>query len=72
MKTKKFSKKLNLNKKTIVDLNNDDMRFVNGGATSKCETWVPEESVCLICTSLCPTDYNPVSECCSHPVSECC
>jgi len=31
MKTKKFSKKLTLNKKTIADLNNGEMKNVHGG-----------------------------------------
>lgn len=31
MKLKKFRKKLNLNKKTIVDLNNNVMKEINGG-----------------------------------------
>ena len=32
MKTKKFQKKLTLNKKTIVDLNNGEMKGAQGGA----------------------------------------
>lgn len=78
MKAKKFSKKLKLNKKTIVDLNNNGMRSVNGGATRYCPTEVscpgnscpgsciPEDSVCLICTGKCTwnTDYIPNTECC--------
>lgn len=31
MKTKKFEKKLYLNKKTIADLNSKEMSYVNGG-----------------------------------------
>ncbi len=31
MKTKKFSKKLSLNKKTIADLNSNEMKEVHGG-----------------------------------------
>ena len=31
MKTKKFSKKLSLNKETIADLKSNDMKFVHGG-----------------------------------------
>jgi hypothetical protein len=34
MKTKEFSKKLTLNKKTIVNLKDKDMNAVNGGATN--------------------------------------
>lgn len=54
MKTKKFSKVLKLNKKTIVDLNNDDMYSVKGGATASCKlTKCPVDSVCLVCTNDC-------------------
>ncbi|HVI47412.1 MAG TPA: class I lanthipeptide [Chitinophaga sp.] len=35
MKEKKFSKKLLLDKKIIVNLNHDEMRFVNGGVDVK-------------------------------------
>jgi hypothetical protein len=34
MKTKNFSKKLTLNKKTIASLKGKDMQEVNGGATN--------------------------------------
>ena len=34
MKTKKFSKKLTLNKKTIANLKDKEMKEVNGGATN--------------------------------------
>ena len=69
MKTKTFDRKLKLNKKTIVDLTYGDMRFVNGGKTGTCETQVPQESVCLICTEACPTANNPYTVCCPSMVS---
>ena len=34
MKTKNFDKKLTLNKKTIANLKDKDMKAVNGGATN--------------------------------------
>lgn len=43
MKQKKFEKKLNLNKKTITDLNHDEMKGIIGGGDSKiwlCQ-WTP-------------------------------
>jgi len=46
MKTKTFSKKLSLNKKTVADLNNKDMQSVHGGATA-------EKTVCI---TRCVTD----------------
>lgn len=65
MKTKKFSKVLKLNKKTIVDLNNDDMYSVKGGATRSCiQTKCPVDSICLICTGYCQPDTFPNTECC--------
>lgn len=66
MKTKKFSKRLFLGKKTIVNLNDDAMSNLKGGACSArwtgCTTWTcppPTEVACesiIICeTDLCPT-----------------
>ena len=49
MKTKKFNKKLVLNKKTIVNLKNGQMKKVQGGktyppcgspCTEFCDTWI--------------------------------
>jgi natural product precursor len=56
MKTKKFEKKLSLNKKTIAHLNNGDMKSLQGGD-------VPSGCTCPFCQvnenstviSLCPT-----------------
>jgi len=44
MKTKKFTKKLTLNKNTIADLSNEQLNQVKGGCASKpgetsCHTW---------------------------------
>ena len=44
MKSRKFSKKLTLNKKTIVHLNNDVMEKVYGGVKT-----IAHLSVCPIC-----------------------
>jgi hypothetical protein len=46
MKTKKFNKKLSLNKKTIASLGIDNMTDVKGGLPP---TYYPE------CTTFCPT-----------------
>jgi len=58
MKTKKFSKKLTLNKKTIADLNNGEMKVVRGGinepprrVTETCQTCdnsIPPGTCCTI------------------------
>jgi hypothetical protein len=37
MKTKKFNKKLALNKKTVADLNGSDMDYAHGGGIPPCE-----------------------------------
>jgi hypothetical protein len=62
MKTKKFRKKLNLNKKTVANLNGKEMNGVLAGAGKKasedtiCTSCNP--SVCTSCieTGCCPTD----------------
>jgi hypothetical protein len=41
MKAIRFNKKLVLNKKTIVNLNNDEMSEAQGGATFLCTQWEP-------------------------------
>lgn len=53
MKTKTLRKKLILNKKTIIDLGNGVMNMAHGGGTKTCDTCIPEDSVCLICTGDC-------------------
>jgi hypothetical protein len=70
MKTKKFSRKLFLNKKTVANLDEKAMGSAKGGAsfysdctcdpeTESCQTW------CFIPVSLCvcPTNY-PATLCC--------
>jgi len=60
MKTKNFSKKLFLTKKTIVNLNQQEMEIVLGGVISEdtiCRT------VCVTkcasnCISICSSDYT--------------
>lgn len=71
MKTKHFSKKLVLNKKTVINLNNREMDDVNGGiginsGITKCTVIIPcniptyyEES----CGTICYTDTVGVNPC---------
>jgi hypothetical protein len=62
MKTKKFAKKLTLNKKTIANLGNEQLNQVKGGCASK-----PGETSCqtftriITCTCLlnCPDIPDP-------------
>jgi hypothetical protein len=58
MKTKKFSKKLALNKKTIADLNNGQLGLVKGGI-------IPESVLCTpVClTDTCNTQCGPFTFC---------
>ena len=51
MKTKNFSKKLSLNKKTVADLNNKEMQAIHGGETVEltiCRTRCVTD--CVMCT----------------------
>jgi len=48
MKLNKFRKKLNLNKKTIADLNNNAMKEINGGNSITCLS-------CVMSWCRCPT-----------------
>jgi natural product precursor len=50
MKTKTFSKKLSLNKKTVADLNNREMQGVHGGATEKSVCITRCVTNCDLCT----------------------
>jgi hypothetical protein len=58
MKTKKFKKKLQLNKKTVVDLNGPEMNGVHGGA--ECDS-IKSSCIFTLCggscaeTACCPT-----------------
>jgi hypothetical protein len=61
MKTKKFSKKLVLNKKTVANLNGNEMNLIYGGA--------PETYQKTVCFTDCETncymcDYTIRSRCC--------
>ena len=60
MKTKKFTKKLTLNKRTVSNLNADEMNAVHGGD----ETNEP-----TICVYTCNTRCN--SNCCFKTLLEC-
>lgn len=58
MKTEKFAKKLSLNKKTIADLGNGEMKVIQGGK----ENTVPWSNCYLCytapwtnCDAICPT-----------------
>ena len=51
MKTKKFHKKLMLNKRTIADLGGNEMSRLKGGKI------LPHELTYLTCLGACPTHY---------------
>ncbi|NIM16932.1 MAG: rSAM-modified peptide [Candidatus Aminicenantes bacterium] len=58
MKTKKFSEKLKLNKKTIAHLDNDEMNVVYGGIrTALCPSWIKSQCGCVTDEPTCDT-YN--------------
>ena len=64
MKSKIFSKKLILNKNTITDLNNKEMKEAAGAGPPPTEgTW---------CAGSCAPFINQESECYSHPVGHFC
>ena len=54
MKTKKFDKKLTLNKKTIADLSNPEMEKIQGGVVS-----LPLSACCVTEYSKCLTQCVP-------------
>jgi len=64
MKTKKFGKKLVINKKTVANLNNGDMSNAKGGATYTCEPCDTMLTCHRFCceTFFCPQD--PVTNYC--------
>lgn len=68
MKTKNFDKKLNLNKKTIVHLNNGEMRnFYGRGVGPICLTSDCTQTCCSCvtdCESVCTSD-----PCCAQQIS---
>ncbi|MCU0284964.1 MAG: class I lanthipeptide [Acidobacteria bacterium] len=67
MKPKNFSKKLMLNKKTVVHLDNNEMNGANGGAV----TYTQDVNCLTYGKNSCPTacytiEYNPLSApCCA-------
>jgi hypothetical protein len=56
MKIKKFSKKLSLNKKTIANLENRELKNVNGGGDDqKTKSIIYEATACpSLCHTFCP------------------
>ena len=65
MKARKFSKKLVLNKKTIANLNNGEMRIAYGGAPTQVPAY-PKTQPTYKCT---PPD--PTSCVCTGLVTDC-
>ena len=62
MKTKRFEKKLVLNKKTISNLSKDQMLSLKGGAQTDFPCWTDPQFICTgtsDCKSLVP-QYCPV------------
>jgi natural product precursor len=51
MKTKTFEKKLSLNKKTVVDLDNREMKKIYGGISTGVYTCYP--CTYAMCTEIC-------------------
>jgi hypothetical protein len=60
MKTKTFSKKLELNKKTISNLDNNEMDAVHGGTG---ETFAGFTCNLTNCASVCPTCIPTIMTC---------
>jgi hypothetical protein len=72
MKTKKFDKKLFLNKKTIADLGISEMNKVAGGITGlPCEHSGPPCSIRPFCTQDCTWDCSDPIQCPSAPWTNC-
>lgn len=70
MKTKKFSKKLVLNKKTIVNLDGRSMSGIIGGLTAV--TNCPEDDNCISAPWLCYTDPGYPALTCNDTCYETC
>ena len=51
MNTKKFNKKLVLNKETVVKLNNDDLSKIKGGEAGIHLTWTKKCKAKITCAS---------------------
>jgi len=73
MKTRKITKKLSLNKKTVVNLDEKSMKGLRGGTGesvpySNCEMCVTESCAKTVCQSLCETDCvslcSDIAACC--------
>ena len=69
MKTKKITKKLNLNKKTVADLNNGELMNAHGGILV-----TAINSNCILCTHTC--GYTCLNTCVScdptgNPLCKC-
>lgn len=63
MKSKKFEKKLTLRKRTVTDLNSNEMFDINGGGVTQtrvCNTCVVTcMTACELCTDImCPTELD--------------
>ncbi|HLP47074.1 MAG TPA: class I lanthipeptide [Candidatus Kapabacteria bacterium] len=54
MKTKRFNKKLVLNKKTIADLSNFEMGKIQGGLITTSRLGTCFETICTRCETNCP------------------
>lgn len=65
MKARKFSKKLVLNKKTIANLNNGEMRIAYGGAPTQIPVPPSPE------TKTCDPPPDPTSCVCTDPITGC-
>ena len=62
MKTKKFNKKLDLNKSTVVNLNNNDISKVYGGAVTEYPACIPTVNVTK-CATNCNLETVKPSRC---------
>ena len=79
MKTKKLSKKLELNKKTIAHLNNSSMKALRGGVYTGytcqddgCDTVIScENTMCWICESIRGCPDPPETNNCSGAANSC-
>jgi natural product precursor len=59
MKTKNFSVKLKLNKKTIAHLDNDEMKvFYGGRRTALCPSWIKTDCGCVTVELTCDTSFG--------------
>jgi len=65
MKTKKFAKKLEMNKRTIANLNSTDMSMLRGGSkfTNTCDTEHDLSCGDASCQPDCWTSNNPRATC---------